>query len=73
MLAHICHTPQGNKEVLGRVVKRARGNDGKVIGRTNQNPILNSRHDILEFEDGQQTELATSTIAQSMYAQCGAD
>ena len=53
-----------------RVLKRARDNYDNVIGRANENPILDTRGYIVEFEDGEQAELAANTIAQSMYDQC---
>ena len=65
--------PRGEGEALGKVIKRARDNDGMPMGRAHQNPILDTRQYVVEFEDGQQTELAANTIAQSMYAQCDAD
>ena len=45
-------------------------NDDNVIGRANKNPILDTRGYVVEFEDGEQAELAANTIAKSMYAQC---
>ena len=57
----------------GRVVKRTRDNDGNVIGRANMNPILDTRKYVVEFEDGEEAELATNTIAQSTSACCDPD
>ena len=54
-------------------MKRARYIDDNVIGRANENPILDTRGYIVEFEDGDQAELAANTIAQSVYAQCDPD
>ena len=55
--------PRGNdEEAMGRVVKRARGSDGETIGRANQNPILDTREYVVEFEDGTQAELAANVI-----------
>ena len=39
----------------------------------NENPILDTRGYVVEFEDGEQAELAANTIYQSMYAQCDPD
>ena len=55
------------------MLKRARDNDDNFIGCANENPILDTRRYVVEFEDGEQAELAANTIAQSMYAQCGPD
>ena len=62
--------PRGDAIMQGRVVKRARDNDGNPIGRSSTNPILDSREYVVEFEDGTDAELAANVIAQSMYAQC---
>ena len=55
------------------MLKRARDSDDNVIGCTNKKPILDSRRYIVEFEDGEQAELAANTISQIMYAQCDPD
>ena len=65
--------PCGQSLAQGRLLKRARDSDDNVIGRANKNPILDTRGYIVEFEDGDQAELAASTIAQSMYYQCDPD
>ena len=54
-------------------MKCAHDNDDNVIGSANENPILDTRGYVVEFEDGEQAELAANTIAQSMYAQCDPD
>ena len=59
--------PQGTSESMGRVTKRLRDGDGNPIGRANENPILDTREYVVEFDDGTQTELAANVIAQSMY------
>ena len=55
------------------MLKRARDNDDNVIGRANENPILDTREYVVEFDDGEQSELAANTIAQIIYAQCDSD
>ncbi len=65
--------PRGSEYFKGRVIKRTCDNDRNVIGRANENPILNSREYVVEFEDGTEAELAANAIAQSMYAQCDPD
>ena len=67
------HLPHGQSLARGRVLKRAHDNDENVIGRANENPILYTRGYVVEFEDGEQAELAANTIAQSIYAQCDPD
>ena len=65
--------PRGQSLAQGRVLKRVRDSDDNVIGRANKNPILDTQGYIVEFEDGEQAELAADTIAQSMYDQCDPD
>ena len=55
------------------MLKRECDSDDNVIGHANENPILDTRGYIVEFEDGEQAELSANTIAQSMYAQCDPD
>ena len=60
--------PRGSVMARGKVSKRACDNDGNVIGRLNENPILDTREYVIEFEDGKEDALAANTIVQSMYA-----
>ena len=65
--------PRGQSLAQGRVMKRAHDNDDNVIGCAKEKPILDTRGYIVEFEDGDQEEIAANTIDQSMYAQCDPD
>ena len=47
-----------------------RDHEGNVIGRSNSNPILDTREYEVKFEDGDVTELTANAIAESMYAMC---
>ena len=47
--------------------------DGKPIGRSNQNTILDTCLYELEFPGGEMTELAADNIAESIYSQCNID
>ena len=69
----LINEPDFNWWVSFVLKKRARDNDENVIGRSNEKPILDTRGYIVEFEDGEQAELAANTIAQSMYYQCDPD
>ena len=55
--------PCAGGEARGRVLKRARDNDGNVIGRAHKKPILDTRQYIVEFEEGKKAELAANIIA----------
>jgi hypothetical protein len=55
------------------VVRRQRDHLGNPTGRANANPILDTRSYIVQFEDGDETELTANTIADAIYAQCDPD
>ena len=62
--------PLGDKHLTAKVQGRKRGADGSLIGKANQNPILDTRIYNVEFADGQTAELAANVIAQNIYAMC---
>ncbi len=59
--------------VKGRVTARKRDRDGNPIGRANDNPILDARSYIVDFDDGDPAELTANMIAESLYSQCDPD
>ncbi len=62
--------PKGGVMVKGRVTARKRDRDGKPVGHANDNPILDTRSYIVNFDDGDQTELTANMIAESLYSRC---
>ena len=54
--------------ILARVKGRKRDQNGMVIGKRHNNPILDSRIYLLEFPDGRTDEYATNIIAESLYS-----
>jgi hypothetical protein len=62
--------PKGSVIVKGRMTVRKRDQDGNPVGRANDNPILDTRSYIVDFDDGDQTELTANMIAESLYLQC---
>ena len=50
------------------VVASSRDANGNVMGRSNTNPILDTRTYQVEFVGGNVTELTTNVISDSMYA-----
>ncbi len=56
--------------VKGRVTVRKCDWDGNPIGHANDNPIFDTRSYIVDFDDGDQTELTVNMIAESLYLQC---
>ena len=53
------YLPRGADDVMarGKVVKRARDDAGNPVGRANNNPILDTREYVFEFEDETEAEL----------------
>ena len=64
--------PKGGVLIKRRVTARKHDRDGNPVGRANDNPILDTRSYIVDFDDGDQTEL-TNKIAESLYSQCDPD
>ena len=62
--------PRGGTLARVRVTERKRDHEGNVIGRSNANPILDTREYEVKFEDGDVNELTANAIAESMYAMC---
>ena len=56
-------------ELRGVVVKRAKGEDGAVIGTRNLNPMLDTRKYQVRFTDGSHQELTANLIAENLYSQ----
>jgi hypothetical protein len=65
--------PHGDEMVHGRVIKRARGEDGNPIGIRNNNPILDTRAYEVEMPDGSTAEYAANVIAENLYSQCDSE
>ena len=53
----------------GRVKRRKRDEDGKLIGKSNANPILDTSLYEVEFEDGRVGTYAANIIAENIYEQ----
>ena len=62
--------PRGGTLARGQVTERKRDHKGNFIGRSNANPILDTREYEVKFEDGDVTELTANAIAESIYAMC---
>ncbi len=65
--------PKGGVLVKGHVTERKRDQDGNPVGHANNNPILDTRSYIVEFDDCDQAELTANMIAESLYLQCDPD
>ena len=64
---------RGDQMARGHVVARSRDAKGNVMGRSNTNPILDTRMYQVEFTGGEVTEFTANIIAESMYVQCNSD
>ena len=58
--------PRGGTLVRGQVTERKRDHEGNVIGRSNDNPILDTREYEVKFEDGDVTKLTANAISELM-------
>ena len=65
---HIKLHDENGVPVLARVKGRKRDQNGMVIGKRNNNPILDSRLYHVEFPDGRIDEYSTNAIAESLYS-----
>ena len=59
----------GDESVIGSVLRRAIGPDGTVVGRHDENPMLNSIVYEVEFPDGQIKECAANLFAENLLSQ----
>jgi hypothetical protein len=64
---------KGGALVKGRITACKCDRDGNPGGHANDNPILDTRSYIINFDDGDQTELTANMIAESLYLQCDPD
>ena len=55
--------PRGNSYARGKVIVRKRDVDGNAVGRSNYNPILDTREFNVKFDDGEVSELTSNVIA----------
>ena len=65
--------PCGSNLSKGQVTGRKNVAGGQVCGRANNNPILDTRTYLVQFDDGKVTELTANVIAAQIYAQCYLD
>ncbi len=54
--------------VKGHVTACKRDREGNPVGRANDNPILDTRSYIVDFDDGDQTKFTANMIAESLYS-----
>ena len=59
----------GGEKLQARVVKHKKGEDGRGVGHTHQNPLFDTRAYIVEFPDGSVDEYTANIIAENIYSQ----
>jgi hypothetical protein len=57
------------QERTGRVIKRARGPDGRVVGRHHSNPLFDTSLYEVQFGEGDIEKYTANVIAENMFAQ----
>jgi hypothetical protein len=62
--------PPGGTMVKRHVSAHEHDRDGNPIGLANPDPILDIQLYIVNFDNGDQTELTANMIAESLYSQC---
>jgi hypothetical protein len=60
---------RGGDAMLGTVKTRKRDSEGNPVGRSNTNPLLDTREYEVAFPDGSIDVLTANTIAESLYSQ----
>jgi hypothetical protein len=61
--------PRHEGRITGKIIKRAKGNDGNPIGRRNDNPFLDTRQYEVELSDGTTEEYYANVIAENLFSQ----
>ena len=60
--------PQGENQIIAKVIARKRDADGAPVGKRNNNPILDTGVYKEQFPDGHTEEYAANIIAESLYS-----
>jgi len=64
---------RGGERLHGTVVKRAKGFDGRPIGRRHDNPLFDTRQYVVEFADGLVENYTANVIAENVVSQVDAE
>jgi Reverse transcriptase (RNA-dependent DNA polymerase) len=70
--ARVC-VPQGDKMSFGTVKNRKRDHDGELLGKSNNNPLLDTSIYEVEFDSGEVEAYHANVIAESIYSRVDAD
>jgi hypothetical protein len=61
--------PKGDGTIVGKVIKRAKGEDGNPIGLRNSNPLINTREYEVLMPNGATVSYTANVIAENLYSQ----
>jgi len=61
--------PKGDGTIVGKVIKRAKGEDGNPIGLRNSNPLLDTREYKVLMPDGATVSYTANVIAENLSSQ----
>ena len=61
---------QNGESIPARVTKRSRDNSGRPVGKSNANPLLDTREYECVLEDGNTYRYNANVIAENIFAQC---
>ena len=64
---------QDSTPIAAHVKQRATGDDGKLLGRAHNNPLLDTRQYEVQFVDGHKEVLTANIIAENPIAQVDKD
>ena len=59
----------GGEQIQGRVIQRAKNDDGSKKGKAHKNPLFDTRAYMVEFKDGSVSEYTANIIAENIYSQ----
>jgi hypothetical protein len=65
--------PVGGEMAKGQVIKRRRDQNGRPIGLSNSNPMLDTREYEVQFPDGSTQSYLANVIAENLYSQVDAE
>jgi len=61
--------PKGDGKIVGKVIKRAKGEDRNTIGLRNSNPLLDTREYEVLMPDGATVSYTANVIAKNLFSQ----
>ena len=63
------YLPHGSGNEVAKVIGRKRDANGKYVGKTNPNPMLDSRVFTVRFPDGDEKDISYNILSEHLYSQ----